>query len=178
MSNPPDRSPTGFEPRKDPRTPRSLKARFPYMFPPDAELTLFRGWMPAMAQACIEIDATLGADNRGFHFTRIREKFGTARVRYYLDDAIPRAVMRVSSPGVTTSPAVITRRDRNAVAAAVGDAVLRFEATTARVCLICGAATVPNADPYWLMTLCAAHQPPAFNFAPSYIAACLEADDE
>ena len=140
-------------------SPHALKHRFAYMFPPDADLIFLRGWMPSLTQACIDIDALLETDTRGFHFTRIHEKFGTARVRYHLDGATPRAVVRMVSADVLATPVVITPGDRDGVAIAVGAVVLGFETASARLCLICGAPAATNTVDGWLMTLCAAHQP-------------------
>ena len=65
------------------KTPRELKARFPYMFR-TADPFAFefpKAWFPAFVKLCEEIDALLGDKKRGFCWLQTKEKFGSAR--YY-----------------------------------------------------------------------------------------------
>jgi hypothetical protein len=55
-------------------TSAQIKARFPYMFAgplDDDGITFQRGWMPILERLCQDIDALLGADKHGFHWTHI-----------------------------------------------------------------------------------------------------------
>ena len=50
-----------------------LKERFSYMFAgPHAGIDIYRGWLADFASACEQIDALLGDDKRGFHFTQCK----------------------------------------------------------------------------------------------------------
>lgn len=61
-------------------TKEALQARFPYMFEgPHIGLDFHEGWMPILAAACEKVEAALGPDKAGFHFTQIKEKYGSAR---------------------------------------------------------------------------------------------------
>lgn len=51
----------------------ALKARFSYMFDsPSSGIDIYRGWLADFASACEQIDALLGDDKRGFHFTQCK----------------------------------------------------------------------------------------------------------
>lgn len=61
-------------------TSNELKARFQYMFVgPNIGLDMYDGWTPILAQACAEIDAILSPQKQGFHFSQVKEKYGSAR---------------------------------------------------------------------------------------------------
>ena len=61
-------------------TSNELKARFQYMFAgPNIGLDMYDGWTPILAQACAEIDAILSPQKQGFHFSQVKEKYGSAR---------------------------------------------------------------------------------------------------
>ncbi len=59
-----------------------VRLRFPYMFCGDqSRVDVAPGWVRVFKQACVEIDAILGDDKRGFHWTEAKEKAGFARFR-------------------------------------------------------------------------------------------------
>ncbi len=67
-------------------TPKQLRACYPYMFSgPNIGITIPRGWIELFANVCVEVDALLGPDKRGFHWTQVKEKFGAARWYFTMD---------------------------------------------------------------------------------------------
>ena len=96
-------------------TSDELKARFRYMFAgPNIGLDLYERWTPILAQACAEIDAILGQHKQGFHFSQIKEKYGSAR--YYFEAAM------------------VEGEALNRIEASLDQA----ERATATVCMLCG----------------------------------------
>lgn len=63
-----------------------LKAAYPYQFTKKTyELSLTHGWLSIFVKLCGDVDALLiaqGKGNHGFHWTQIKEKFGTARFSF------------------------------------------------------------------------------------------------
>ena len=138
MSRPSDPFASGFEPYRDPRTPSELKARFLYMFSGEnIGFSFARGWMPIIVRACIEIDATLGDDKRGFHWVQIKEKFGAGRFYCRLDPAPENEAVRNAVHGIAH----------------------QAEVATQTACLVCDGAAIVQSYGGYDANLCAAHQP-------------------
>jgi hypothetical protein len=69
---------------------------FVYMFPFKREdgrraYMFFRGWLPAFVSTCTEIDALLGANKRGFHWTRCERSMArrASPIRWKARHALP-----------------------------------------------------------------------------------------
>lgn len=61
-----------------------LIQRFPYQFKDNIGICIARGWDPLFTKLCEDIDAVTNDDphglHYGFHWTQVKEKFGTARL--------------------------------------------------------------------------------------------------
>jgi hypothetical protein len=147
-------------------SPEALKAAFPYMFPLVGEdgrraYRFFRGWLPAFASTCAEIDALLGVNKRGFHWTRIREKYGSPSLAYGMEGQAriaynihrPDAVQRVESkPPVNADPTAV----------AIHELVLQLEVRLRSLCIVCGAAAEITQHQGPWASLCAEHRAETF----------------
>lgn len=115
-------------------TSDELKARFRYMFAgPNIGLDMYEGWTPILAQACAEIDAILGEQKQGFHFSQLKEKYGSAR--YYFEAAM------MNSEALQRIEALLDQAER----------------ATETACMLCGRpATIENFEG-WFLCLCEKH---------------------
>lgn len=137
-----------------------LKDRFPYQFehlPSDVEF--FAGWCAALARACEQIDAALGEDKRGWHWTQIKEKFGVARL-YYRFGCSNTATLRldIAARGNVASVQFLFA-PHDSVAAQINGIVREAEAATASQCMVCGGLTQLKLYEGWWATLCDRHPP-------------------
>lgn len=137
----------------------SLKKRFPYQFERlRAQSEIYPGWLPALTRACELVDQALGVDKRGWHWTQIKEKFGTARFYYRFGDSgqphlrlellTDRGTVRLSLP--TATQGELDERISYIVAAA--------EEWTADKCMVCGRPAEVRLYDGWLATLCGEHR--------------------
>jgi hypothetical protein len=140
------------------RTGAQLEARFSYMFNGEnIGFAHYRGWMPVVVRVCTEIDSLLRDQRDDFHWTQIKEKFGTLRLYYAFGDESPMK-MDIQSPNGLRSIRV-QLSEPSPLGRVVDDLVVQAEDLTAMVCMVCGApATTQTYDHYWL-TLCAEHHP-------------------
>jgi hypothetical protein len=139
---------------------------FSYMFPLAGEdgrraYMFFRGWLPAFISTCTEIDALLGANKRGFRWTRVREKYGSPSLRYWMEGQVrtathihrPDAVQRVESkPLMNADPTAVAIHER----------VLQLEVQLRSLCIVCGASSEINQDQGPWASLCAEHRAETF----------------
>ncbi|MDM0116219.1 hypothetical protein QTI66_29055 [Variovorax sp. J22R133] len=134
-----------------------LKARFGYMFEGEnIGLTFYAGWLPDFAKACEQIDALLGANKNGFHFSQAKEKFGAARY-YFSYGGSSRMVL--DAQGLGKFVTATRRGDR--VADKIDRLIDEVERKSLGTCMICGAPGKTMPSPDWLRTLCQAHTPQA-----------------
>ncbi len=146
-----------------PSSAQALKDRYSYMFTgQNIGFAFYRGWFELLAQLCADIDTALGENQRNFHWVQIKEKFGSYRLYYSLDDKTPLTLDLVAGaghvrlrpkaePASADAPASPAQRIRQLVS--------RAEDTTRSMCMGCGrpAKTKPY-DGYYL-TLCDEHAP-------------------
>ncbi|MDZ4283530.1 MAG: hypothetical protein U1C04_22550 [Hydrogenophaga sp.] len=68
---------------------RDLQVTFPHQFSgPSLGVNVARGWLPIFAQLCSDIDAALGPQKRGFYWRQVKEKLGSLRATFRLDDGV------------------------------------------------------------------------------------------
>ncbi len=144
-------------------TPAALQARFPYMFPLEGEerrraYIFFRGWMPPLARACEDIDELLGASKRGFHWTRLREKFGSPSFTYWMEGK-GRVAINIHSPAEVHRCECRPVEGQDPVALVVNERVLQVEVELRSLCIVCGASPseINNDRGPWA-SLCLAHR--------------------
>jgi hypothetical protein len=125
---------------------QELRERYPYMFPPSASGFMFyRGWLPMTVRICEEIDALLGDDKRGFCWTQIKEKFGSACFYYGFNSIAARETNEGTQEELTTAMKIA-----RIVAAATDESL-----TT---CQVCGAAAGRQSYAGFVVTLCGKHK--------------------
>ncbi len=148
-------------------TPASLHARFPYMFPLEGEgrrraYRFFRGWLPSLAQACEDIDARLGVDKRGFHWTRVREKFGSPSFDYQMAGKA-RVAINIHRPTEVHRHEWEPSGGHDPVALAIDEIVLQLELRLRCLCIVCGAPSEINNDRGPWASLCPEHRADTFD---------------
>jgi len=62
------------------KNPEQLISALPYQFAGDIGIEFYRGWMGIFSRLCFAIDEALGDDKRGFHWTQVKEKFGSEAI--------------------------------------------------------------------------------------------------
>jgi hypothetical protein len=149
--------------------PKQLKVRFSYMFAGKNLGILFvRGWQPVFSQLCEEIDGMLGEDKRGFHWTQVKEKFGSARFYYSLggqsqlrlDLQTPKGLISLvagdDEPEGDAMPA--SDKQLKDLRARINDRVRAAEEQTMTRCVVCGAAASRRNLSGYLLVLCKEHE--------------------
>ncbi|MDM0085657.1 hypothetical protein QTI17_34265 [Variovorax sp. J31P179] len=131
-------------------TPCALQARFLYMFPLEGEdrrraYVSFHGWLPAVANTCADIDALLGADKRGFRWTRLREKFGSPSFAYRMEGK-GRVATLIHRPTEVHRQEVGSNEPVDSLVFAINELVLQVELKLRSSCIVCGAPSEINND--------------------------------
>lgn len=149
-----------------PRSLKDLKALFPYQLE-DTPLgiCLAKSWMPIFAQLCVDVDQILGEDKRGFHWSQVKEKFGSARFYFAFAGRKPDMRLDVVTPkGVTSStlrPKRQIRTDQDKdfaqISTQVAELAAQAEAKTRKTCLACGAIGAPDVQGSYMLVLCPEH---------------------
>ncbi|MDM0032362.1 hypothetical protein QTI33_09520 [Variovorax sp. J22P271] len=143
-------------------TPAALQPRFPYMFPLEGEerrraYIFFRGWLAPLARTCEDIDQFLRTDKRGFHWVRLREKFGSPSFAFQMEG---RALVAIN----IHRPTEVHRYECepvegfDPVALAVDERVLQIEVELRSLCIVCGSPSEINNDRGPWASLCPVHR--------------------
>ena len=140
-----------------------LQVRYPYMFEKrHLGIRVARGWMGVFTQLCQDIDNLLGDDKQGFHWTQVKEKFGTARFYWSLEDVPSPLRLDIQLPqgGVMS----FEKADTNALADVEVDVFEQIrtlanqaEAATATLCVACGKPGTLDVFEGYGLTLCSTH---------------------
>jgi hypothetical protein len=94
------------------KTFKEIQAMYPYQFGgPKIGISLANGGLVLVEQLCLNIDLALGENKRGFHWTQIKEKFGSARFHYQStstkDRAADKAVTEKINQQISSAMAAI-----------------------------------------------------------------------
>ena len=144
-------------------TPKTLQARFPYQFSgKHIGISTARGWFPIFEQLCFDIDQLLGEDKRSFHFTQVKEKFGSGRAYWALGNTDGPLHVDFQGPdGVVSFVSDPADRQRDAMKAelmkAIGTLVHAAMNKTAETCAVCGAPGKIDQTGGYLLVLCSEH---------------------
>jgi hypothetical protein len=118
--------------------PKKLRARYPYQFAGEQiSMSYSRGWFHLFSQLCADIDHALGDDKRGFHWTQVKEKFGSARLYFQM------------TPGVSSDESDLMQR----LLSLKNEA----EAASQRTCVACGQPGRVYPDMGWMLAVCETH---------------------
>ncbi|OJZ15472.1 MAG: hypothetical protein BGP22_21975 [Variovorax sp. 67-131] len=147
-------------------TSAALQGRYPYMFPlvvaeKQRAYRLFRGWLPSLVDTCRRIDALLGADKRGFHWTRMSEKYGAPSFIYILQGR-SRVAINDDLPSSVTGALFELKENQDAVALQINKVIREVEAKLRSTCIVCGAPSEINNDQGPWASLCAEHRADTF----------------
>jgi hypothetical protein len=144
------------------KNPKELMASYPYMFEgQNIGISFMKGWFILFAKLCQDIDAVLGEDKHGFHWTQCKEKFGSARFYWgmkghqsstYVDIMTPDGFFgAVNKPAKKGSPVDLIAQQIDALVEAATKA-------TNIACIVCGElGNRTNHDGYMLV-LCKKHE--------------------
>lgn len=68
---------------------RDVQSTFPYQFSQESlGVNVALGWLPIFAQLCGDIDTALGSQKRGFYWRQVKEKWGSLRASFRLNDGV------------------------------------------------------------------------------------------
>jgi translation initiation factor IF-1 len=132
-----------------------LKSDFTYMFSSPGYFTYQLGWNEIFDQLCRQIDALLPIDKRGFRWTQIKEKYGSARFYFELDGR------RETIVDLHLGGKVVSMRVRNVedddVRIQIVKLIAAAQSESERTCVICGKDAQIRLVDRWLCCLCDAH---------------------
>jgi hypothetical protein len=145
------------------KTPKALRARFPYQFEgKNIGISTPRGWFASFSQLCADIDDLLGQNKRGFHWVQVKEKFGACRAYWSLDKDDGAIHVDIFGPdGLSSFVNDPSSKHRD------GEKVALMKSITALVkdvmdktihtCAVCGAPGALDQTHGYLLVLCPAH---------------------
>jgi hypothetical protein len=152
---------------QQPLSLKELQARYPYQFKdPELGISMAKGWVVVFAQLCADVDQVLGQDKRGFHWSQVKEKFGSARFYFQFKGRQPDLRLDIQMPGGVLSQVVPSGQEPPAdqdrsfeqINAEIRQLALRAEAATRRVCLVCGHEGSQDVDDGYALVLCPEHR--------------------
>lgn len=145
----------------DLHTGEMLQERFPYMFNQEnLGFSFYRGWMPIIAGACIDIDQVLGERRQRFYWTQIKEKFGTLRLHSTFDcDSEVRVDIYSQKDQLSFRAPLATDINPSELRKAIYALVQAAEEEAARSCMVCGVPSRPQSYGGNIMNLCPDHHP-------------------
>lgn len=152
---------------QQPLSLKDLQARYPYQFKdPELGIAMAKGWVVVFAQLCADVDQVLGQDKRGFHWSQVKEKFGSARFYFQFAGRKPDLRLDIQMPGGVLSQVmpferpVRTDQDRSfeQVNSEIRQLAMQAEMATRRVCLVCGRAGSQDVDAGYVLVLCPEHR--------------------
>lgn len=118
---------------------RDLQSTFPYQFSQESlGVNVARGWLPIFAQLCSDIDAALGHQKRGFYWRQVKEKLGSLRTTFRLDDGV--------------------YEREEALVRSLFDLVGKAEKRSQTICAACGEPGRLDTNDRYLITLCQVHR--------------------
>ena len=138
----------------------ALKERYPYQFGgKHIGLHVPPGWMQIFEGLCADVDAALGDDKYGFHWSQLKEKWGSARFYFELANDKPGLRLDVVSEAGVLSLCKTARGEAEGVAlsSTLQALVSAAEQQTRTACYACGAAGELDPSPGWVVTLCPDH---------------------
>lgn len=152
---------------QQPQSLKDLQARYPYQFnEPELGIALAKGWVVVFARLCADVDQVLGQDKRGFHWSQVKEKFGSARFYFQFAGRQPDLRLDIQMPGGVLSQVVPferrirTDQDRSfeQVKTEIQQLAMLAEQATRCVCLVCGKEGSQDVDTGYSLVLCPEHQ--------------------
>lgn len=161
-------------------TQNQVQARYPYMFSgKHLGISIARGWIQIFAKLCDDIDELLGSDKRGFHWRQCKEKFGSARWYWTMNDITPSHRVDLIGPDGVSAYATVAKSCEPQDAALTRQLSELIDAAvleTTRSCAACGKQGKNDRGDGWYLVLCPEHiQMRAENLLPSI---WFEEDDE
>lgn len=152
---------------QQPQSLKDLQARYPYQFKdPELGIALAKGWVVVFAQLCADVDQVLGQDKRGFHWSQVKEKLGSARFYIQFTGRQPDLRLDIQMQGGVLSQVVPferrirTDQDRSfeQVKTEIQQLAMLAEQATRRVCLVCGNEGSQDVGTGYSLVLCPEHQ--------------------
>ena len=152
---------------QQPLSLKELQARYPYQFnEPELGISMAKGWVVVFAQLCADVDQVLGQDKRGFHWSQVKNKFGSGRFYFQFTGRQPDLRLDIQMPSGVLSQAVPVERrirtdqDRSfeQVKTEIQRLAMLAEQATKRVCLVCGKEGRQDVGTGYVLVLCPEHR--------------------
>jgi len=143
------------------KTFEKIKELYPYQFAgKNIGLSIANGWLPEFARLCKDIDNLLGENNRGFHWVQLKEKFGSARYYWAMNNVnAPQIVDLIKPDGVATfkSKPKAKASDKKLVEE-LNNMISEASERTMDTCIVCGENGKPDNLDYYTLVLCIEHK--------------------
>lgn len=118
-------------------------------------LSMYAGWLPVFERVCEDIDLALGEEREDFRWVQTKEKFGSARWYWTMDDKSENLfdiLANVSGAFSDGMPTLASQR-RHAVA----ELVKAAEQKTRTMCMLCGLNGHRQEHRGWYVVCCEEH---------------------
>lgn len=138
---------------------KNLKQRFPYQFEGEnIGVDVAKGWLEFFTKLCEDIDALLGDDKQGFHWTQVKEKFGACRFYWGLGEkSSPIHVDIIATDSLIQYVEEEEDEDRKDLYSKINELTAAAQDQTKKICIICGKpGSMDNTGGYYLV-LCKEH---------------------
>jgi len=146
--------------------PDQLIDALPYQFSGEnIGIEFYRGWMDLFSRLCFAIDEALGDDKRGFHWTQVKEKWGSMRAYHHMDrsaEGARYAPVKISSqqPNGALKQVLVMNQGSaagDAIGKRISDLIDAACEEAAHTCMVCGEpAEIKNLG--WVACLCDHHE--------------------
>jgi len=142
-------------------TLKEIQDRFSYQFAGrNIGFSIANGWLPEFETLCTQIDQLLGDDKMGFHWVQLKEKFGSARYYWEMDEYQPGIrIDFMSTKGVISmsSPPEISMDSIKVLAEKIDKMINMATAKTQDHCICCGAPGKLDRHGGYHLILCEDH---------------------
>ncbi len=140
---------------------KEIQALFPYQFSGrNIGLDIANGWLLEFEELCKKIDQLLGDDKKGFHWVQLKEKFGSARYYWEMDDYEPGMMLDIISPKDIRSISLKATKSKKSVkdvSEKISKLINVATAKTQEHCICCGAPGKVDGHGGYYLVLCEAH---------------------
>jgi hypothetical protein len=151
------------------KTFTEIKAMYPYQFEgKNIGLSIANGWLPGFAKLCRDIDTRLGKNKRDFHWVQLKEKFGSARYYWAMNNLKMPVVVDIITPGGVAKYAnkpkmkgnnkTMDKTEDKELVDELNILISEASDRTLESCIVCGENGKPDNLDYYTLVLCIEHK--------------------
>ncbi len=137
-------------------TIKALEIKFPYQFKgKNIGIDIALGWSAIFEQLCSDIDILLGEDKQGFHWTQVKEKFGSGRAYWALGKKD--GPIHIDIIGTNQVTSIISNSSKSELTESISLLVNTAMDKTYSTCAVCGEPGKVDQTGGYLLVLCPKH---------------------